>query len=62
MTDIELLSHSLSALTGEYGEIAKQLLVEELQKRVNRVDAQLEHSPASMRRKANAPWDDKDSY
>ena len=61
MTDIELLTHSLNALTGEYGEIAQQLLVEELKKRLNR--GELEHmSPANNRRKANAPWGDKDSY
>jgi len=63
MTDEELLDHCLNALTNEYGEIAKMLLVEQLQKRLGRPLTVVETvSPAELRRRTNAPWNDKASY
>jgi hypothetical protein len=65
MTDDELLDHCLNALTNEYGEIAKMLLVEALQKRLGRpltVTQPDTVSPAELRWRANRPWDDKESY
>lgn len=71
MSDEDLLSHCLSALTGEYGEIATTLLVESLRKRLNRPSRVAEAlyeladagvlSPAEYRRLANAPWQNKSS-
>ena len=66
MNDEWLLEHCLNALTGEYGEIANTILVEQLRKRLShstRVPdalAELAYekslSPAEYRRLMNRPW------
>lgn len=59
MTDEQLLSHCLNALTGEYGEIAQTILVEQLQRRLyrqNPEDSLPALSPVEIRRLANRPW------
>lgn len=72
MSDEELLTHCLSSLKGEYGEIANTILVERLEKRLARSSritealAELQAdgtlSPAEHRRLLNRPWHDKASY
>jgi hypothetical protein len=66
MNDELLLGHCLNALTGEYGEIANTILVEQLRKRLSystRVPEALAElayeralSPAEYRRLMNGPW------
>jgi hypothetical protein len=64
MTDEDLLHHCLAALTGQYGDIAKNITVEALRKRLGYQQVKVVDttSPAEIRRRANAPWNDKASY
>lgn len=62
VTDRQMLEHCLNSMTGEYGEIANVLIVEELKRRLAQPVEVEALSPAEHRNKSNRPWDDKASY